>query len=223
VSLAFLHTARPNVETFRRLVEAFDPSLAVTHALLESVLAGAVETGSVTDAMRLETENAIRTLADDGATIVVCTCSTIGGVAESTMIPGVRVMRIDRPMAEQAVASGRRIVVAATLPSTLQPTMSLIRQVAEKMGREVDIAEWLCSGAWPHFERGDRDAYAQAVAESVTRAATPEDIVVLAQASMAPAAQLIRQRGIAALASPELGVRVAIERLHRTSADEPQG
>jgi hypothetical protein len=223
VRLAFLHTAPSNVETFRQLVEAIDPSVAGSHAVIEDVLARAVETGSVTDAMRLETENAIRALADDGATVVVCTCSTIGGVAEATTLPGVHVMRIDRPMAEQAVASGRRIVVAATLPSTLQPTIGLIRQVADRVGREVDIAESLCRDAWSHFERGDRLAYAQAITDSVTRACTPADIVVLAQASMAPAAELIRQRGIPALASPELGVRAAIAFIHRTSAGEPQG
>jgi hypothetical protein len=218
VSLAFLHTAQPNVETFRLLVETIDPCIVATHAVLEGVLAGAVETGSVTERMRRETETAIGTLAADGATVIVCTCSTIGGVAEATTIPGVRVMRIDRPMAEQAVERGRRILVAATLRSTLPPTMALIRQVAIEAHRQADTAELLCGDAWPHFERGDRVAYAQAIADAVARVARDTDIVVLAQASMAGAAEFLRQRGIEALASPELGVRAAIETIHRTTA-----
>lgn len=188
--------------------------MEVTHALLEDVLAGAVEAGAVTDAMRVTTERAIRGLADDGARVVVCTCSTIGGVAEATRIAGVRVMRIDRPMAEQAVASGRRIVVAATLPSTLRPTTALIREIAAGAGRDVEMVESLCEDAWPHFERGDRAAYADAIARAVAGNVRDGDIVVLAQASMAPAAELLRTRGVAALASPELGVRAALEIVH---------
>lgn len=223
MSLAFLHTAQPNVDTFRRLVEEIDPSIPVEHALLEDVLAGAVGTGSVTEAMRRDTERAIRTLAAGGATVVVCTCSTIGGVAEATTVPGVHVMRIDRPMAEQAVASGRRILVAATLPSTLRPTMALIRQVAARAARDVDIAELLCGEAWQHFERGDRAAYAEAIADAVACSTRPGDIVVLAQASMAPAAERIRERGMSVLASPELGVRAAIEIFHRRHPGQPRG
>ncbi|MEO8484627.1 MAG: hypothetical protein ABI634_20655 [Acidobacteriota bacterium] len=216
--LAFLHTARSNVELFARLAERLDPSVPTRHALIENVLADAVGTGAVTDAMRDETEAAIRGLAQDGATIVVCTCSTIGGVAEATRVDGVRVMRIDRPMAEQAVASGRRIIVAATLPSTLLPTTSLIRQVARDANRAIEMVEWLCEDAWPHFERGDVSGYADAIARSVANIARPLDIVVLAQASMAPAEQPLAASGILALSSPELGVRAALTACREQSA-----
>jgi hypothetical protein len=209
--LAFLHTARPNIATFRRLVEQIDPSVPTRHELLETVLAGAVETGSVTEAMRVQTEAAVRELVRDGATVVVCTCSTIGGVAEATSVDrGARVMRVDRPMAEQAVASGRRIIVAATLPSTVQPTIALLQQVARDKGQAIDIVELFCEHAWPHFECGDRVAYAEEIARAVAATARPGDVVVLAQASMAPAAELINATGIPALASPELGVRAAL-------------
>jgi hypothetical protein len=180
------------------------------------VLTGAVGTGTVTDAMRVQTEAAVRALARDGATLIVCTCSTIGGVAEATPVEaGVRVMRIDRPMAEQAVASGRRIVVAAALPSTVGPTTDLIRQVAADAGRTPDIVELLCEEAWPHFARGDGPAYAAEIARAVAATARPDDIVVLAQASMAPATELIKARGIQAIASPELGTRAALEAYRR--------
>jgi hypothetical protein len=215
VSLAFLHTAPANVETFRRLVAQLDPAVPVAHLVLEQVLAGAVGTGAVTASMRLDTEAAIRRLAADGATVVVCTCSTIGGVAEATEIPGVRVMRIDRRMAELAVASRKRIVVAATLPSTLGPTRALIRDVAAAADGTVQVEELVCREAWPHFERGDLGAYAEAIADAVAAAAGAEDLVVLAQASMAPAAERLNARGIATLASPELGVRAALDVFYR--------
>jgi len=204
---------------FQRLVDEIDPSVVVSHAVIERVLAGAVETGSVTGAMQLETETAIHALVDEGATVVVCTCSTIGGVAEATKTRGAHVMRVDRPMAEQAVASGRRIVVAATLASTLRPTIALIRQIAEHVDRDAEIVEVRCADAWAHFERGDHAAYAHEIARAVWAGARVSDIVVLAQASMAAAAPLIRGHGIPVLSSPELGVRAALHMYHRDEGE----
>jgi hypothetical protein len=217
--IAFLHTARPNIELFGGLMARIAPTVPTRHELLETVLQSAVGTGTVTDTMRQETEGALRALADSGAALVVCTCSTIGGIAEATTLDdGSRVMRIDRPMAEAAVASGRRIRVAATLPSTLRPTVALIEQVATEMHRSVTIVEQLCVDAWPHFQRGDHAAYAKAIADAVTAAAGPDDVVVLAQASMAPAEPLINASGLRALSSPELGVREAVQAYRRAIA-----
>lgn len=210
--ITFLHTARPNVALFHQLVTTMAPSVRVRHELLESVLLGAVGTGEVTDVMRQETEVTIRRLVAEGARLIVCTCSTIGGVAEATQVDtDVRVMRIDRPMAEAAVASGCRIVVAATLPSTLRPTIELIQQVAAAAGQAAEIVELLCASAWQEFERGDAARYAEAIVETVCGAARSGDVVVLAQASMAPAAGPINAMGIRALASPESGVRAALD------------
>ena len=217
--LAFLHTARPNIELFNGLMARIAPSVPTRHELLETVLQSAVGTGTITDTMRQQTETALRALADSGAALVVCTCSTIGGIAEATTLhDGSRVMRIDRPMAEEAVTSGRRIRVAATLPSTLPPTVALIEQVAAEMHLPVVIVEQLCADAWPLFQQGDRAAYAQVIADAVVAAADPEDVVVLAQASMAPAEPLLDARGIRALSSPELGVRAAVDAYRRAVA-----
>jgi len=209
--LAFLHTAKPNVAVFTDLAARLDPSVPTRHELIEDVLAGAVGSGNVTDAMRSQTEATVLRLIAEGAPVVMCTCSTIGGVAEATRVPaGARVMRIDRPMAEAAVASGRRILVAATLPSTLGPTRALLQHVADSQGRTIEMVDVLCEQAWPHFARGDRDAYAGEIAHAIQAVASDTDIVVLAQASMAPAAERLKMAGIEALASPELGVRAAL-------------
>ena len=43
---------------------------------------------------------------------------------------GMRVVRVDRPMAERAVLTGERIVVLAAVESTLAPTESLLAQAS---------------------------------------------------------------------------------------------
>jgi hypothetical protein len=212
--LAFLHTAPANVDMFRNLVSHADPSIPTEHELVERIMQEAARLGRITDEMRQDTQTAIDGLAARGAAMVVCTCSTIGGIAEALSADALPVMRIDRPMAETAVLSGRRIILAATLASTVAPTMGLVQKVAGEHRREIDCVECLCADAWPFFQRGDVAGYAQAIADTVADLATPEDIIVLAQASMAPAAAVLAQRSLTALASPELGVQTAVARFH---------
>ena len=125
---------------------------------------------------------------------------------------GVLVMRIDRPMAEQAVASGRRIVVAAALQSTFEPTLALLRQIAAAEDRAIDVALVLCKTAWHFFETGDQARYIAEIARSIEAAARPRDLILLAQASMAPAAEVLGHLGVPVLSSPLLGLAAAVSK-----------
>jgi hypothetical protein len=153
---------------------------------------------------------------------VLCTCSTIGGAAEATHLAGGQaVIRVDRPMAERAVATGKRIVVAAVLESTIAPTTELIMQVAAEHGRSVEIRTLLCMGAWAHFEAGDVAGYWEAVAATLRAdLSAPDgsepraDVVVLAQASMAGAAALCADLPVPILSSPRLGLEAAVRAYH---------
>ncbi|MEJ7749535.1 MAG: hypothetical protein WKF56_09540, partial [Candidatus Limnocylindrales bacterium] len=80
----------------------------------------------------------------------------IGDCAEGASLPaGTSVLRVDRAMAEAAVAIGGTIGVVAALESTLAPTEDLLRSVAGHVGAEVTLRRILCTDAWPLFEAGD--------------------------------------------------------------------
>jgi hypothetical protein len=213
--IGLLHTARGHVATFDRLARELDAGIVLRHEVRESLLAEAIAAGSAAGAVETATREAVRDLVSAGALVIVCTCSTIGAVAELTPVPeGVLVMRIDRPMAEQAVASGRRIVVAAALPSTFEPTLALLEQIAAAQGRAIEVAQVHCKAAWPLFETGDRARYALEIARSLEASAGPSDLILLAQASMAPAAELLGHLGIPVLSSPALGLEAAVAKYH---------
>ena len=154
-------------------------------------------------------------MAREPGSLVVCTCSTLGGCAERANEdrPGVA-MRIDWPMAERAVLLGQRILIAATLESTLEPTHSLVEDAARSAGREIRTRALLCDGAWAHFERGDAEGYHRAIAQALRQGVrdTDTDVVVLAQASMAPAAALCAHLSAPVLSSPRLGIAQALAR-----------
>lgn len=113
-------------------------------------------------------------------------------------------LRVDRPMAAVAAAADR-IVVVASVHSTLEPTLALIRE--EAAGRGVDLRTLLVEGAWELFEAGDRDGYLDAVATAVD-GVREVDVIVLAQASMADAA-VRTTTAVPVLSSPRLGLRAA--------------
>lgn len=211
--LALLHTSPVHVETFDRLVREFDPAVRVDHVVDVTLLADARRLGAADPGVVRRVHAAMAAAAARGASLVVCTCSTIGGVAERTP-PNSRfgVARIDRAMADRAVQLGPRILLVAALQSTLEPTRDLLRESAERLGREIAVETLCVEQAWPLFERGDTAGYLETIARAV-RAAAGADVVVLAQASMAGALPLLEGLGVEVLASPALGIRTALQQL----------
>jgi predicted methyltransferase len=117
-------------------------------------------------------------------------------------------------MAEKAVSLGTRIVVAATVASTLRPTKDLILDAARRANRTVQIIEVLCEAAWKKFEQSDQEGYLQEIARQLFHAAHLGDVIVLAQASMAAAADLCPDLPLPILSSPRLGLEAALKAYH---------
>jgi hypothetical protein len=128
------------------------------------------------------------------------------------------VLRIDRPMAEAAAAQrpridpptadaaqAPRIAVVYAVASTLEPTRALLREAGA-----VTVTLVPCLDAWAFFAGGDLEAYGQMIASEARKAAADSDVIVLAQASMAPAATLLTDLPIPVLTSPRIAVERAV-------------
>ncbi|MEU9287961.1 aspartate/glutamate racemase family protein [Streptomyces sp. NPDC048275] len=200
-TLALLHTSPAHVPVFDALRDEAHEGLRLRHFVDEGLLARARIEGP--DAVAEEVRAVLDRAAAEGARAVLCTCSTIGDVAERAGA-AVPVLRSDRPMAAAAVAAGPRVVVLATVESTLEPTVALVEEEARRAGRPVEVRTVLVEGAWTLFEAGDTDGCARAVA-AATDAVTDADAIVLAQGSMAPA-QHLTTTSIPVLSSPRRGL-----------------
>ena len=142
-----------------------------------------------------------------GADIVMLTCSSISQLAAPTAQRiGIPVLRIDEAMADQAVSLGSRIAVLATLPTTLTPTTALIRERAELAGAAPDISGDVIDGAFAAVSGGDRPTHDRLVGAAIEQAARTADVVVLAQASMASAAEGVHVE-VPVLTSLEPGIK----------------
>jgi Asp/Glu/Hydantoin racemase len=214
--LGFLHTAAGHVPTFERLVREHDAAVPTRHAVEDQLLADATAAGTVDAALAARVIAAVEALRAEGAHVVVCTCSTIGDAAEAASRPGAPVLRIDRPMAEEAVRRGTRIAVVAALDTALQATTLLVHDAARAAGRPVAVYAVSCPEAWPFFVAGDTDGYLNGTAAAVRAAAADVDVIVLGQVSMAGAVERLSDLTPPVLAAATTGVRAAIA-LHRSS------
>lgn len=86
--VTFLHTSPVHVETFEGLMTAVDPNVKVEHVICEELLADAQRLGADDPSLITRVHETMTKAASTGASIVVCTCSTIGGAAERTPTDG---------------------------------------------------------------------------------------------------------------------------------------
>ena len=214
-ALAFLHTAQVHVPTFERLVRDIAPDLRVRHVVREDLLADARAVGVDDAGLVARVHHAMHEAASGGATVVVCTCSTIGAVAEQTPAgEAFTAQRIDRAMADRAVRTGPRVLIVAALESTLAPTTALVLSAAQDAGVVVQPRQLLVEQAWSQFQSGDIAGYVGTLAQAIRAeadGADGADVVVLAQASMAPVEDALSDLGIEVLSSPAPGVGLAVK------------
>ncbi len=228
--IAFLHTAPGHVATFGVLMTDMAPNIPVRQTVKADLLEAARQAGGLTPEIAALAREALEDLAANGARVVVCTCSTVGGcismmgvgaVAANTG-PVPRFLRIDAPMAQAAVRIGGRILIVATVEESLASARELIERTAETEGRAVDVRGLLVPGAWPLFAAGDRTGYRRTVVAAVRAAAGDVDAVVLAQASMATAADELSDLDMPVLCSPRAGVSAAIATWRATARDSAE-
>jgi Asp/Glu/hydantoin racemase len=221
-TLGLLHTVRRVIPAFSDLAAELAPEARQLHFLDESTLPDIIGEGSLTPAIAARVRTLIE-LARHRCDVVLVTCSSIGPVAEAVVGGAVPVLRVDLPMADEAVARGRRIGVVATLNSTLGPTSDLLERRAAAAGREVEIRRRLCEGAFEAAGRGcpeEHDRLVLATLRELLAPPEPVEVIVLAQASMAAvAAQLPEASVVPVLSSPRSGVAYAAAVLGQGSGD----
>ena len=209
--LSMLHTVETNAALFEGLLNESASDVPFRHQVNEELLRNAMRDGS-SDPDVVEAVTAAVRAAGEGAKVLLCTCSTIGGIAESVALSnGAPVLRVDRAMAREAVATGTRIVIAAAVESTLEPTRRLVEDEARRQGRSVELTEQVIGGAWDRLQSDGTEAYHAAVAEGLRQiAASAPDVIVLAQATMAGAVDRCADLPVPILASPRLGLADAV-------------
>lgn len=216
-TLALLHTSPTLSPLFNDLTARLAPGVRVLHFVDESLIKNTIAAGRLEKPTMRRLIDLVGSTFDAGADVTLVTCSSVGPAVDMAAALHDRpVLRVDRPMAEQAVAMGTRIGVLATLSTTLQPTADLVRRVAAEQGKDIEIVEHLCEGAFDAVMAGDGATHDRIVGSALTGAMQGMDAIVLAQASMARVLATLPEGAVSArvFSSPELGVARAAEVLN---------
>jgi Asp/Glu/hydantoin racemase len=211
-TIGFVHTVLSLPPTFAALAEELVPDADVFHIADETLLGVTRREGRLTSTTRRRVLGYVESAADAGADLVVVTCSSIGPAVDASRgFVDVPVLRIDEPMADEAVRIGSRIGVVATLSTTLEPTAELVARRAREAGKDVQVVSHLCEGAFEALTAGDRDRHDELVREGLRQVSSDVDVVVLAQASMARVVE--ENPAVPILSSPRLGMERVAELL----------
>jgi Asp/Glu/hydantoin racemase len=208
-TLGLVHTSATLVPVFAQLCKARLPNVDTFNIVDDSLVSAIGARGSLTADIARRVAGYITSAEAGGADFVLVTCSSIGPAVEaSAPFVSVPVLRVDEPMADRAVQTGRRIGVIATLPTTLDPTTDLVRRRAALAGKSIELTSRLCDGAFEALMSGDTAKHDTIVAAALKELSTKVDVIVLAQASMARVVETLAEsdRRVPILASPALAV-----------------
>jgi Asp/Glu/hydantoin racemase len=208
-TLALIHTSPTLTPVFSALCAEQMPDVTLFHMVDESLIKDTIREGRLRRQTMRRLLGMIESAEQAGADAVLVTCSSIGrGVKLGQEFFDIPVIRVDEAMAEAAVRMGRRIGVMATLRTTLDPTIALLKEKAAEAGREIEIVASLCDGAFEAVLAGDTETHDRILSEALRNEMLGVDLVVLAQASMARVVKAMGEEAMAmpVLSSPELAV-----------------
>ncbi|MFW5687224.1 MAG: aspartate/glutamate racemase family protein [Halanaerobium sp.] len=211
--IALIHTTPVTVEPLKKLIKEKEPEIEIINIVDDSILPELINNQADISLVEARVKYYIKTAAEQGADLVMSACSSIGEIFdqenEKYEIP---ILRIDSAMADKAVENGEKIGVAATLETTLKPSIELIQKKAAVRNKEVEIKTVLADSAYQELMAGNQAGHDRLLAEKLKELSAEVDIVVLAQASMARVVRVLPQKIQSMfLTSPELGIQKALE------------
>jgi hypothetical protein len=209
-SVVFVHTVCGLKPLFDGLLARFCPQVDTCHIADETLIRSILAAGGLTPAVRARLGENVLAADRFGATVIQLTCSTVTPcVGELAPLVKGRVLSIDEPMAEDAVARFQRIGVIATNPATLQPSTDLVIQKARRIGRTVHVEPAVCDGAYAAFLSGDIARHDEIVKRHLLELMEKVEVVLLAQVSMARIVDSLStdERKVPILSSPEPAMR----------------
>ena len=142
-----------------------------------------------------------------GADVAICTCSSIGEIAEKAALryTDVPILRIDEPASRYAAKQYSHIGLMASVETTLMPSVRLVQRIAEQEGCSLRIEAAVAEGALQKMFEGDHAEYERRVFSTACKLAESCEAILLAQASLSPfQARLEAATGKTFLTTPRL-------------------
>jgi Asp/Glu/hydantoin racemase len=213
-TVVVVHTGPATVQPIKQQFQQILPDVRVVNIMDDSLLNDVMAAGHLTEAVTGRIFSYMQLGQQMGAVALLNACSSVGEAASAAR-PAISIplIKIDDVMAERAVATGSRIGVVATVKTTLEPTVRLIRAKAAAAGKSIDVTEALAEGAFQALLDGKSEVHDEIVKHTIESLADKVDVIVLAQVSMARLVPALTGMTVPVLSSPQSGVEAVRDAL----------
>ncbi|MEN1969574.1 aspartate/glutamate racemase family protein [Lentibacillus sp. N15] len=150
--------------------------------------------------------------ADDSAVdgiLTVCSVFTpyVPGIAHLFQAP---VLSADYSMLNEAVNTGKRIGLIATVATAGTTSEEIMLKIAEEKGKSIEVHTEVAPEAFQALQAGDTAKHDGIIHQKITDLSQKSDVIVLAQISMARATQNMNNVSIPVLTSLEVSMKSII-------------
>lgn len=209
--VGLLHTSLVFIKVVPVIHDYFEvllPDVEVIDFIDSKMLADVLADGEIKPSIISRMTHLAKAAEDAKVDVIFSTCSSLGPTIDPVReAVKTTIIKIDDAMAQVAAEKGKDIGVLATVPSTLPPTMALIQEKADGIGKEITLHPNLSKGAFDKLMAGDQAGHDQLVLDAALSIAPKVDVIALAQASMTRLGSMLsKETGLDVLTSPRLGV-----------------
>lgn len=217
--VVLIHTSPVSLNDLKDLFHELIPDVEMVNIIDDSLLEEVKSHGGLTPAIISRMCSYVSIANTMNPDLIFNQCSSVGEAFElARKQVSCKTLRIDEPMAEEAVRLGSRIGVVATVASTMKPSCDLVRAKGIAAGKEITVVPYLVDGALDILmKEHDLQKHNQLVREQIEKAEQECDAVVLAQGSMTAILPVLGPTDKPVLTSP----RLAVERI-RAMLDEEE-
>jgi Asp/Glu/hydantoin racemase len=207
--VAVVHTTAISIDDFKAQFAAQMPEVEMINIIDDSIVSEIVEAVTATPFIIARLSQYYRFCEEMGCGCILNQCTSVKDAVETAAkLVSIPVFHVDYPMAVRAAILGKRIGVVATAISTLETSKRTFENAAKEQNRaDAKITVYYCDGAHDFlFKKGDKRLHDKIVEETARKAAAENDVIALAQCSMAPLANNIAHLNVPILTSIESGV-----------------
>jgi Asp/Glu/hydantoin racemase len=203
-----IHTFLYSVEDLKKLFKEKLPEVEMINIIDDSLLQESLDNKGMTKQVAKKIVKYALIAESMGANAILNQCSSVGEAVDiARELINIPYVKIDEPMAREAVQLGNKIAVIATAISTVVPSTRLVENVGRDMEKDVIVKSYFATGAYEALlQENDREKHNKIIIKTIEEASLENDVVVLAQGSMYHLLPLLAHIKIPILTSLESGV-----------------
>jgi len=212
-----IFTSTALIEPINQYVEKYLNDVEIINFLDDSIIKEVIEHKRVTKEVLSRMARYYKIGEEIHADLIWQTCSSMGDTLEMFQsLVSIPILRIDEQMVKNAVKKLDRIGVLATLPTTLDPTVTLVKKVSKELGKNITVIEGLAEGAFEALQAGNSQLHDQLIIQKAIEISSKCDGFVLAQGSMARVEQqIVEKSALPVFTSLESGIQALADYLQK--------